>query len=78
MILKRSQGCQMVCFQTKNPNLGKFWNALCRLENVDIFFGHLEYFAGIWEMLWPFGKFCVRLVHFSGFWYLVPRKIWQP
>jgi hypothetical protein len=19
------QGCQMVCFQTKNPNLGKFW-----------------------------------------------------
>jgi hypothetical protein len=23
-----SQGCQMVCFQTKNPNLGKFWRAL--------------------------------------------------
>jgi hypothetical protein len=22
------QGCQMVCFQTKNPNLGKFWRAL--------------------------------------------------
>jgi hypothetical protein len=22
------QGCQMVCFQTKNPNLGKFWSAL--------------------------------------------------
>jgi hypothetical protein len=21
------QGCQMVCFQTKNPNLGKFWRA---------------------------------------------------
>jgi hypothetical protein len=22
------QGCQMVCFRTKNPNLGKFWRAL--------------------------------------------------
>jgi hypothetical protein len=22
------QGCQMVCFQTKNPKLGKFWRAL--------------------------------------------------
>jgi hypothetical protein len=21
------QGCQMVSFQTKNPNLGKFWRA---------------------------------------------------
>jgi hypothetical protein len=21
------QGCQMVCFQTKNPNLGKFFRA---------------------------------------------------
>jgi hypothetical protein len=25
------QGCQMVCFQTKNPYLGKFWRVL--LEN---------------------------------------------
>jgi hypothetical protein len=24
----QKQGCQMVCFQTKNPNLGKFWRAL--------------------------------------------------
>jgi hypothetical protein len=23
-----AQGCQMVCFQTMNPNLGKFWRAL--------------------------------------------------
>jgi hypothetical protein len=22
------QGCQMVCFKTKNPNLGKFYRAL--------------------------------------------------
>jgi hypothetical protein len=29
------QGCQMVCFQTKNPDLGKFY-------------GHLEYITAIW------------------------------
>jgi hypothetical protein len=40
-IHRSSQGCQMVCFQTKNPNLGKFWSALCRLEKVDIFYDHL-------------------------------------
>jgi hypothetical protein len=22
------QGCQMVCFQTKNQSLGKFWRAM--------------------------------------------------
>jgi hypothetical protein len=38
------QGCQMVCFQTKKSYLGKFWRALPRWENVDIFHGHLEYF----------------------------------
>jgi hypothetical protein len=27
-ILPRNQGCQMVCFQTKNPTLGKFWSVL--------------------------------------------------
>jgi hypothetical protein len=24
----RVQGCQMICFQAKNPNLGKFWRLL--------------------------------------------------
>jgi hypothetical protein len=28
MNVQDSQGCQMVCFQTKNPNLGKFKRAL--------------------------------------------------
>jgi hypothetical protein len=37
------------------------------LENVDIFYGHLEYFIDIWDIEWPFGAFCVHLVHFSGF-----------
>jgi hypothetical protein len=26
--LSIARGCQMVCFQTKNPNLGKFWRVL--------------------------------------------------
>jgi hypothetical protein len=37
-------GCQMVCFQTKNPNWGKFWRALdCKM---------LVYFVAIWNFLW--------------------------
>jgi hypothetical protein len=35
------------------------------LENVNIFYGHLEYFAEIWEVLWPFGKFVL-------IWYIFP------
>jgi hypothetical protein len=47
-ILKRlpfylEQGCQMVYFQTKNPNLGKFWRAL-ELKM-------LVYFMTIWNIL---------------------------
>jgi hypothetical protein len=49
----KKQGCQMVCFQTKNPNLGKFWRVLqwkilvyfmdtwSILQSSDIFYGHL-------------------------------------
>jgi hypothetical protein len=28
--------------------------------------------------LWPFGTFYGYLVYFSPFWYVVPRRIWQP
>jgi hypothetical protein len=38
----------MAYFQTKNPNCGKFWRALPRIENVGIFYGHLEYFTAFW------------------------------
>jgi hypothetical protein len=53
------QGCQMVYFQTKSSNLGKFCRAL-DWKNVDIFLDHLDYCTkfGI------FGTFCVHLVHF--------------
>jgi hypothetical protein len=42
------QGCQMVYFQTQNPNFGKFWSALPRMEIVDI------YFIAIWNILLTF------------------------
>jgi hypothetical protein len=41
-------------------------------------------FHDLLALLWPVGKFHGRLVYFvapdvfSPFWYVVPRKIWQP
>jgi hypothetical protein len=37
----REQGCQMVCFQTKNPNILEDLG----MENAVIYSGHLEYFT---------------------------------
>jgi hypothetical protein len=48
------QGCQMVCFQTKNPNLSKFWWALE--------YEMLAYFMTVWNILRPFGITYGRLV----------------
>jgi hypothetical protein len=28
LITQNDEGCQMAYFQTKNPNVGKFWRAL--------------------------------------------------
>jgi hypothetical protein len=53
--LFKKLGCQMVYFQTKYTNLGKFW------WTVD---GHLEYFTAIWDISRSFCIFCVHLVHF--------------
>jgi hypothetical protein len=56
----------MVCFQTKIPNIGKFWRAL-QFEDVGIFYGHLVNFTAFWYILWTFGIFCGNLVYFSRF-----------
>jgi hypothetical protein len=48
----------VIYFQTKNSNLGKNMEGI-RLEDVDIFYCHLEYFTAIWHILWPFGKVVV-------------------
>jgi hypothetical protein len=67
----------MANFQAKNPNLGKVWS--------DLQGKMLVYFIVIWYIfvvLWYFcGSlvyFCGSLVYFFPFWYVVPKKIWQP
>jgi hypothetical protein len=49
------RGCQMVYFQTKNPNLGKFWRAFAMKM--------LVYFIAIWNILLPFDVSYGTLVH---------------
>jgi hypothetical protein len=71
------QGCQMVCFQTKNPKFGLIFEGLW-MVNVGIFYDHLEYFMAIWNNLWPFGIVCGHLLYFSRSGMFGPRKIWQP
>jgi hypothetical protein len=65
----------MVCFQTKNPNLGKFcwvlqWKMLVHLVHLVHFTVFWLYFMDIWYSSWKFGIFI-------PFWYFVRRKIWQ-
>jgi hypothetical protein len=49
------------------------------MEDVGLLYVHLIYFAAIWYILWPFGTFYIWLFGiFFTFWYVVPRKIWQP
>jgi hypothetical protein len=53
----------MVYFQTKNPNLGKFWRALDWKMLICI--------MPIWNILWTFGIFYDHLVQFVLFWYII-------
>jgi hypothetical protein len=55
-------------FFNQKSHFGKSFEGL-RLENVDIFYDHLEYFTDICV---PFGIFCVYLVHFVFIWYIFP------
>jgi hypothetical protein len=59
-------------FQTKNPNLGKFWKAL-QWKMLVIFHGLFIYFTDKWFILWSFGTFCGHLVHIVVIWYI----LWQ-
>jgi hypothetical protein len=61
----------MVYFQTKNPDLGKFFRASHGLEIVDILYGHWEYFKDIWGIY-------DYLVHFSGFGIMHQEKSGNP
>jgi hypothetical protein len=68
--MAQQQGCQMVYFLTKNPNLGTFWRALewkmlvclITIRNVSLpfcmIYGHLV-------ILWSFVIFSPVLVYFT-------------
>jgi hypothetical protein len=64
------------CFKPKIPIFGKFWRVLK--------WKMLVYYMVIWSILRLFGVFCGHLVYFMflvyflPYWYVVPRKIWQP
>jgi hypothetical protein len=49
LLMSLNRVCQMVCFQTKNPNLGRF----CRALELKM----LIYFMIIWNILQPSGIF---------------------
>jgi hypothetical protein len=55
----------MVCFQTKNPNLGNFWRVLQ--------WKILVYFMTIWSILRPLEIFFGLLVYNVVIWYISPR-----
>jgi hypothetical protein len=55
----------MVCFQTKNPNLVKFWKVLLRKI--------LVYFMTIWSILRPLEIFYGHLVNYVVIWYIFLR-----
>jgi hypothetical protein len=55
----------MVCFQTKNPILGKFWMVL--LLKI------LVYFMTIWSILRPLEIFYGHLAYFGIIWCIFPR-----
>jgi hypothetical protein len=44
------QGCQMVYFQTENPNLGKYWNAL-DWKMLIYFMFICNIFMDLWDIL---------------------------
>jgi hypothetical protein len=58
----RWQGCQMVYFQTKSPNLGKFWRVLYRKR--------LVHFTVLWSISLQFGILCGHLVNLTVIWYI--------
>jgi hypothetical protein len=63
----------MVSFRTKNQNFGGSCNGICWyiLWPFVQLSGHLAYFMAMWHMFPRFGTF-------YPFWYVVPRKNWQP
>jgi hypothetical protein len=76
-ILKHDQGCQMVNFQTQNPDLGKFYKVLQRKMLVH-FVAIRSIFPPFWYILRPFDIFCGHLAYFPRFGMLRLEKSGNP
>jgi hypothetical protein len=62
------QGCQMIHFQTKSPNLGKFWSVLQLNMSVNFkankyILCYLVHFMAIWYILWLFWYFSICMLN---------------
>jgi hypothetical protein len=69
----------MAFFKTQNLNLSKFWRALQWKMLVYFIAIWSKYFAAIWYRYIAVIWYISWLFHiFFPFWYVVPRKIWQP
>jgi hypothetical protein len=67
----------MAFFKPKVPIWLNFGGSY--MEHVGIFYGHFVYFTAIWYTLWPYVTYILWLFGiFFPFWYVSPRKIWQP
>jgi hypothetical protein len=67
----------MAYVHTKNLPLTTFILEGLGIENVGMFYGHLEYFMQKllhFEVIWHIPPFGI----FPPFWYIAPRKIWPP
>jgi hypothetical protein len=71
-------------FSNQKAQFGQISECLAK-KDVGIFYGHLVYFTAIWSISLAFGIFYGHLVYFVAhfgkffpFWFVVPRKIWQP
>jgi hypothetical protein len=72
--IRAIEGCQMVHLHIKNTNFSILWRAFER--KMSVYFtgknGHLVFLRPFGQFLCQFGIFC------APFWYIVPRKTWQP
>jgi hypothetical protein len=73
--LLTTKDCQMLDFHTKSPDLVTY---ILEWKMFVMFYVLLDYFTDIWNMLWPFGIFCVHFAYFTLLWYAAAIKIWQP
>jgi hypothetical protein len=64
-------------FSFQKSQFGYIFEGL-RMEIIGIIYEHLIQFTAVLCILYKFGTFCGHLVYFFPFWYVAPRKIWQP